>query len=104
MSNIIIHSNTTFSKEKDIYKYLQKNVFDKYIKIYSMVLRGFPDYIVISIKDGYKDILKPGFYEVKLDSKLSIYQKEVLGKLSEAFPVYIIQGRKDGDIEIYPFK
>lgn len=100
MANITINSNTAFSKEKDIYKYLQKNVFDKYLKIYSMVLKGFPDYIVISLKDEYKDILKPGFYEVKLNSDLSVYQKEILGKLSEAFPVYVVKGDKQGIINI----
>jgi hypothetical protein len=53
--------------EKDCYHYLKKFLFKRYFKIYSMVVRGVPDFLVYEFHD---DIYLPeGWYEVKFKTK-----------------------------------
>jgi hypothetical protein len=58
--------------------------------MYSFVLRGFPDFIVVKTK---VDQLTPGFYEVKYSNKISSLtesQTNLLKVLSESFDVYVV--------------
>jgi hypothetical protein len=85
-------------KEKDIYKLLKSKVFDKSIKLYSTVFKGFPDFIVVSLRPPFSSYLSAGFYEVKFAQKLpqnpasllSPYQVKAFEFLSEAFPCYLV--------------
>jgi hypothetical protein len=92
MKKIIeIPTNKTFQKEKETYKFLKDYVFDEAIKLYTPIIRGFPDFIAVSYKKPYDDILKPAFVEVKLNNgKLSLHQAKFLGWLSRGFTVYVI--------------
>jgi hypothetical protein len=79
-----------FSKEKETYPYLKKYVFNEAAKIYTPVLRGFPDFIAISYKEPYNKVLKPAFIEVKLDKgRLSIHQETFMSWLKKGFDVYV---------------
>jgi hypothetical protein len=90
-----------FKKEKETYPYLQKYIFDESVKVYTPILRGFPDFIVRDFKEPYNKILKPGFVEVKFNKgKLSIHQEIFLSWLKKSFNVYIfhIHTQKTGSI------
>jgi hypothetical protein len=99
-------------KEKDIYKLLKRKVFDKSIKLYSTVFRGFPDFIVVSLQEPFSKHLSAGFYEVKLVQKfpqnpaslLSPYQKKAFDFLSEAFPCYLVvavQSKGEDNLQLH---
>jgi hypothetical protein len=84
------------SSEKDAYKLLEEFVFNKAYKLYTPILRGFPDYIVIELKEKYSPYLKAGFYEIKFNNgKLTPYQVKFLSSLALAFPVYLVQVYQD---------
>jgi hypothetical protein len=97
-------------KEKDLYPLLKNKVFDKSIKIYSTVFKGFPDFIVVSLYSPFSSYLSAGFYEVKfvqkypqnLVSLLSPYQKKAFEFLSEAFPCYLVIGSAldEGNVQV----
>ncbi len=88
--------------EKDAYKLLQEFVFDKAYKLYTPILRGFPDFIVVKLKQEYKDYLLPGFYEIKFNrGRLSPYQITFLSSLSVAFPVYLLVVKQDYSFVVY---
>jgi len=89
-----------FKNEKDTYKYLKDNVFNEALKLYTPILRGFPDFIVVSYKHPYH-ILKPSFVEVKFNKgRLSVYQEKFLDWLVKGFNVYVfhIQTQDNGSI------
>lgn len=87
-----IPTNKVFQKEKDTYKFLKNYIFDEAVKLYTPIIRGFPDFIVVSYKQPYNDILKPAFVEVKLNNgKLSLHQAKFLAWLKRGFNVYIFQ-------------
>ena len=87
--------------EKDSYKLLQEFVFEKYYKLYTPILRGFPDYIVIKVKKEYEEYLKAGFYEIKFNrGRLSPYQITFLSSLAAAFPVYLVIVKSDYSFQI----
>lgn len=91
-----LHTNRKLKSEKDAYKLLQEQVFHKSFKLYTPILRGFPDFIVISLKNDYKDYLKPGFYEIKFNrGRLSPHQISFLSVLASAFPVYLFVVKED---------
>jgi len=78
-----------FNNEKDTYKYLKDNVFEEALKLYTPILRGFPDFIVVSYRYPY-NILKPSFVEVKFNKgRLSVYQEKFLQWLAKGFAVYV---------------
>lgn len=96
-----IPAKKQFSKEKETYDYLQKYIFDEAVKMYTPILCGFPDYIVVSYKEPYNEILKPSFVEVKLNKgKLSIHQEKFLPWLKKGFEVYVfhIYNQEQGSI------
>ncbi len=96
-----ISVNKKFDKEKTTYKFLKDYIFDEAVKLYTPIIRGFPDFIVVSYKHPYNEILKPAFVEVKLDNnKLSLNQAKVLGWLSRGFTVYVfhIKTLPDGSV------
>ncbi len=85
-----VSNRARIEREKDLYRYLRRHVFDEAIKIYSFVVKGIPDFIVISTK---REELKPGFYEVKFSKKLESLtenQEVILDKLSKGFKVYVV--------------
>jgi hypothetical protein len=87
---IEIPTNKVFQKEKDTYKFLKDFVFDEAVKLYTPILRGFPDFIAVSYKKPYDEVLKPAFIEVKLNNgKLSLHQAKFLAWLSKGFKVYV---------------
>jgi hypothetical protein len=90
-----------FKKEKETYPYLKKYVFNEAVKIYTPVLRGFPDFIAISYKEPYNQVLKPAFIEVKLNKGvLSIHQETFMSWLKKGFDVYVfhIKTMKEGSV------
>ncbi len=91
MKKIIeIPTNKIFQKEKETYKFLKDYVFDEAVKLYTPIIRGFPDFIAVSYKHPYNEILRPAFVEVKLNNgKLSLHQAKFLGWLSRGFKVYV---------------
>jgi hypothetical protein len=96
-----IPTNKKFEKEKDTYKFLKDFVFDEALKLYTPIVKGFPDFITISYKKPYEEVLKPAFIEVKLNNgKLSLHQAKFLGWLSRGFTVYIfyIKSTPDGSV------
>ncbi len=95
MKKIIeIPTNKKFEKEKVVYKFLKEYVFDEAVKLYTPIIKGFPDFIVVSYKHPYNETLKPAFVEVKLNNgKLSFHQAKFLGWLSGGFTVYILHVR-----------
>lgn len=91
-----------FQSEKQTYKYLEQVLFDISFKVYSPVLKGLPDYIVISTKPKE---LTQGFYEVKLKGrKLSKHQEKLMSVLALAFEVYLIEVDKNGFVEVFKWK
>ncbi len=87
---LILPQKCKISCEKDLYRVLKNKVFEKCFKVYSFVLRGFPDFIVVKTK---VDQLTPGFYEVKYSNKISSLtenQAKLLKVLSESFDVYVV--------------
>jgi hypothetical protein len=99
MKKIIeIPTNKVFQKEKETYKFLKDYVFDEAVKLYTPIIRGFPDFIAVSYKKPYDDILKPAFVEVKLNNgKLSLHQAKFLGWLSRGFTVYVFHVKTIAD-------
>lgn len=96
-----IPTNRKFEKEKDTYKFLKDFVFDEAVKLYTPILRGFPDFIAVSYKKPYDEVLKPAFVEVKLNNgKLSLHQAKFLAWLSKGFTVYVfhIKTTVDGSL------
>ncbi len=99
---LVYQTNFRFKakKEKDLYKLLKEKVFAKSIKMYSTVYKGFPDFIVVKLREPYSKYLSAGFYEVKFVQKLpqnplqllSPFQKKAFEFLSEAFPCYLVVG------------
>lgn len=88
--------------EKDSYKLIQEFVFEKAYKLYTPILRGFPDFIVIKLKQEYRDYMLPGFYEIKFNrGKLSLYQITFLSSLAVAFPVYLVVVKSDYSFVVY---
>jgi len=93
-----IPTNKRFEKEKDTYKFLKNYIFNEAVKLYTPILRGFPDFIAVSYKQPYNDILKPAFIEVKLNNgKLSLHQAKFLAWLSKGFKVYVFQIKTTAD-------
>ena len=87
----ILPNHRKLKSEKDAYRLLQDYVFDKYFKLYTPILRGFPDYIVVKLKEKYQPYLKSGFYEIKYNrGRLSPHQIKFLTSLAFAFPVYLV--------------
>ena len=75
-------------REKDVYRFLKSKVFVKCYKVFSPVLKGMPDFIVM--KTNYEQ-LKPGFYEVKYNKlQLTENQEKVIQELVESFNVYVV--------------
>lgn len=91
--------NRRFENEKQTYKYVEKMLdFQKSFKLFSMVLKGIPDYIVSEI-GLYR--LEAGFYEVKFENrKLSPTQVKLIKELVKLSNVYIIRVFRDGTIII----
>lgn len=88
--------------EKDSYKLLQAFVFEKAYKLYTPILRGFPDYIVVKVKKEYEEYLKAGFYEIKYNrGRLNPYQITFLSSLAVAFPVYLVVVKSDYSFVVY---
>lgn len=75
-------------REKDVYRFLKDKVFAKSFKVFSPVLKGLPDFIVI--RTQVKE-LPPGFYEVKY-GKLSLteLQEKVIKELALSFNVFVV--------------
>lgn len=92
-----IEMNKVFEKEKDVYPFLKNYVFNEAVKLYTPILKGFPDFIVVSYKAPYNEKLKPSFVEVKLNNnKLSYQQAKFISWLSKGFTVYVFEVR-NGD-------
>lgn len=91
-----------FLTEKQTYRYLQETLFDIAYKVYSPVLKGLPDFIVVSTK---RKELEPGFYEVKLKGrKLSKHQEKLMAILGLGFNVYLVEVSTAGEIEVYKWR
>jgi hypothetical protein len=93
-----------FKEEKETYPYLKRFVFNESVKLYTPILQGFPDFIVVSYKEPFNKMLKPAFVEVKFGKgKLSVYQEKFLSWLKKGFNVYvfhIVNREKDSMIQI----
>ena len=88
-----------FESEKDTYPYLNKYVFKDYLKIFSLVAKGLPDYIVFST---YIEELPAGFYEVKFrKAELTKAQLHVLPKLARLSNAYLLRVYEEGSIEVF---
>ncbi len=53
-----IEINKTFEKEKDIYPFLKAHIFQDAVKLYTPILKGFPDFIVTSFKSLFVKSLR----------------------------------------------
>jgi len=95
MKKIIeIPINKKFDNEKAVYKFLKEYVFNEAMKLYTPIVKGFPDFVVVSYKQPYNETLKSAFVEVKLNNgKLSFHQAKFLSWLSRGFTVYIFHVR-----------
>ncbi|MGB9638233.1 MAG: hypothetical protein ACPL1F_02925 [bacterium] len=88
--------NSKLTCEKDTYKLLQEQVFEKSFKLYTPILRGFPDYIVIKVYNKYEKHITSGFYEIKFkNNKLTKYQINFLSALAFSFHVYVVEVKQD---------
>ena len=103
-TGITIQTNKKFKNEKEIYPYLQKYVFKKGFKFYSIVLKGLPDFVVTELTDEYKLKLSLGFYEVKYENrKLRPTQFKLLTELKKIAPVWVVRGYRDGKLYFNKF-
>lgn len=101
LEELITSFNTgrAIKNEKESYRLVDKFVKADGFKIYSTVLRGFPDYIVTQFME---ENLEPGFMEVKFDDReLRPSQVKVLGKLDKVAPCYLLRARPDGVLDLY---
>ena len=99
---LTVEAPRKFESEKDSYRYFDRYFKKKGFKVYSQVLRGFPDYIVSEFEiEG----LDPGFVEVKFeDNALRPSQVKVMHELSKIAPTYLCRARRDGRLELYHLK
>ncbi len=98
------------NREKNAYRHVSKILFKEAYKLYSLVLKGFPDFMVIS-----SDIVPAGFYEVKLQKcnskrkrsknlNLSKAQEYLLSRMAQVFPTFLIVVCEDGTFKVYRIK
>ncbi|MCM8819665.1 MAG: hypothetical protein NC925_02605 [Candidatus Omnitrophica bacterium] len=103
------------NREKNAYKYISKILFKEAYKLYSLVLKGFPDFMVISSNNN---VVPAGFYEIKLQKcnskrkrsknkdklNLSKAQEYLLSRMAQVFPTFLILICEDGTFKVYKIK
>lgn len=85
--------------EKEAYKFVGKYIVHRGFKMYSTVLRGFPDYVV---SDFALEGIVPGFMEVKYEDRpLRPSQLKVMEQLKKIAPCYVCRAWPDGRLELF---
>lgn len=91
-----------YTREKDSYEHLKQQFFRKAFKVYTPVLKGFPDFI--AIETYYPSVCKHGFYEVKFqNSDLTINQIKFFNNFSHVFNCYVIRVYPDASFQVFQY-
>lgn len=94
-----IDTHHRLKNEKESYKFVGKYFVHRGFKMFSTILRGFPDYVV---SDFALEGIPPGFMEVKFeDRELRPSQVKVMQELMKIAPCYVCRAWPDGRLELF---